>query len=127
MPAQRTVDRTRGETNQDQHVYEVRQCLWCLWSRHYRNLSVLDVKHSQGAAPRLLMTRPSCDGPQGLSMVSRPRTRYRRCLVYTGGHQLWVVTSIRLAHRVQRQPEGSSRVLARQSWLTVCPPAVVID
>src|SRR5882757_6300885 len=25
------------------------------------------------------------------------------------------------------KPEGSSRALARQSWLTVCPPAVVID
>ena len=38
MPAQRAVHRTRWKTDQDQHVCEVRKCIWCLWSRHHRHL-----------------------------------------------------------------------------------------
>jgi hypothetical protein len=37
------------------------------------------------------------------------------------------VTSIRLAHRMRRQPEGSSSVLHQRSWFTVCSAAVVVN
>src|SRR5229473_2157109 len=69
--------------------------------------------------------------------------------VYTGTDALWVVTSIRATHLLRRdatrcaatlarraahatgsdhiagQPEGASTPLAKRSWFTVPPPAVV--
>jgi hypothetical protein len=102
VSAQRAVDRTRGETDQDQHIDEVRKHIWCLWSHHIATLSALD----------LWVVTSNCMK----SLVRRHRLPH-----WSGAQQAFGPATSPDSPSVRRpfSPSGHG--------FTVCPPAAVVN